>query len=269
MGAGSEDGAQEGRPQRGRVGTGEHADRVAERDRRSRHDASVDAAPLRQAKVLAWLAVGAFFVVLSLAAAGLYRRAARLLEDPGAAIRGVASTTLATATPQVLAGPALLLRLQGASELTTALHDLQTVVEVEQERRLGDFTVGSTRLLYVGVGRVRAGIDLSLLGPDAFREGSEGLTVHLPAPRILDKKLDVERSYVFDQERSLLGPLDPTLQSQAERAALEQILLAACAQGILPAAAERAELAVRLLLQDAVPGPVQVRVAPADADECP
>lgn len=240
-----------------------------DRDGRGRYGASQGAAPLQWAKVLAWLALGGFLVVLSLAAAGLYRRAARLLEDPGGAIFGAASKALATATPRVQAGPAMLLRLQGASELTTALHDLQTVVEVEQERRLGDFTVGSTRLLYVGVGQVRAGIDLSQLGPGAFSDGPEGLTVNLPAPRILDKKLDVERSYVFDQERSLLGPLDPSLQSQAERAALEQILLAACSQGILPAAAERAELAVRLLLQDAVPGTVRVRVAPPDAGECP
>lgn len=222
---------------------------------------------LHRAKVLAWLALGGFLVVLSLAAVGLYRRVARVLDRPAETLLGAAS--LATTTPQVQAGAAMVLRLQGASELTTAVHDLQSVVEVEQERRLGDFALGSTRLLYVGVGQVRAGIDLSTLGPEAFVQEPDGLTVRLPAPRILDTKLDVERSYVYDQERSLLGPIDPGLQGRAERAALARIREAACAGGILQAAADRAELTVSLLLQEAGRPPVRVTVAAPDAGECP
>lgn len=94
------------------------------------------------------------------------------------------------------------------------MHDLQTVVTVKQDRRLGDLTVGSTKLLYVGIGQVRGGIDLAELTEADFSAEAGRLTVRLPAPRILDK-LDVEL-LVYDQRRSL-GPLDAACRARPRR----------------------------------------------------
>lgn len=221
---------------------------------------------LRLAKIALLLGLALFLATLAYGGLGLYRRMTGLLDHPTQLIR-LAPT--ATATAAVMPGAAMALRLRGVSELTTAVHDLQTVVTVKQDRQLGGLTVGSTELLYVGIGQVRGGIDLGELTEADFSVADGRLTVRLPAPRILDKKLDVERSYVYDQRRSLLGPMDPSLQGQAERSALEQIWRGACEAGVLNAANERAALAVRILLTDAGYEEVLVRTQVPAAGECP
>jgi hypothetical protein len=221
---------------------------------------------LRRAKSAVLLGLTLLLATLAYVALGLYEKVSAVLDHP-ARILNLAPS--ATATAAVMPGAALALRLRGASELTTAVHDLQTVVTVKQDRQLGGMTLGSTELLYVGIGQVRGGIDLADLGESAFQAEGSRLTVRLPAPRILDKKLDVERSYVYDQRRSLLGPLDPTLQGQAEKAALEQIWRGACEAGILRSANERAALTVRTLLEDAGYDQVLVQTQEPAEGECP
>ena len=146
---------------------------------------------LRRAKSAVLLGLTLLLATLAYVALGLYQKVSAVLDHP-ARILNLAPS--ATATAAVMPGAALALRLRGASELTTAVHDLQTVVTVKQDRQLGGMTLGSTELLYVGIGQVRGGIDLADLGESAFQAEGSRLTVRLPAPRILDKKLDVERS---------------------------------------------------------------------------
>lgn len=221
---------------------------------------------LRSAKVALFLGLTLFLATLAYLALGFYQRVTGLLDRPSQILN---LSPAPTATAAVMPGAAMVLRLKGVSELTTAVHDLQTVVTVRQDRQLGSVTVGSTELLYVGIGQVRGGIDLGELTEASFIVEGERLTVELPAPRILDKKLDVERSYVYDQRRSLLGPLDPSLQGQAERSALEQIWRGACEAGVLKAANERAALAVRTLLTDAGYAELSVRTREPAEGECP
>lgn len=210
--------------------------------------------------------LGIFLAVLGWASWGLYRRAAGFLDRPSSIL---SLPKRETATPSVMAAPAMIQRLRSASELTTAIHQLQTVVTVSQDRQVGDFTVGSTELLYVAIGEVRAGIDLAELDASSFTQEGGRLVVRLPAPRILDKKIDVEKSYVYDLRRSLFGPLDPTLQSQAEKAALDQIWRAACEGGLMARANERAALTVETLLADTGHAEVRAIARPAAAGECP
>lgn len=221
---------------------------------------------LRRAKAAVLLGLTLFLATLAYVALGLFQRVSAVLDRPG---RILNLAPAPTATAAVMPGAAMALRLRGASELTTAVHDLQTVVTVKQDRQLGSLTVGSTELLYVGIGQVRGGIDLAELSEAAFSAEGSRLTVRLPGPRILDKELDVERSYVYDQRRSLLGPLDPSLQGQAEKAALEQIWRGACEAGILRSANERAALTVRTLLEDAGYDQVLVQTQEPAEGECP
>ncbi len=154
-----------------------------------------------------------------------------------------------TATPKIDIGPVVLHQIQGLSELTTTRFGMQTVVTASKGRAIGPFEF-NTRLLYVAYGEVRAGVDLGLLGPaDVVVQDDRSVTVTLPPPQILDSKLDVNRSYVYDFQQGVLSPQAPELQTEAERQALEQIIAGACESDILGQANQRAELAITKLLE--------------------
>jgi hypothetical protein len=153
-----------------------------------------------------------------------------------------------TPTPQIDIGPIVLNQVRGLSELTTTQMGMQTVVTASKSQNLGPFQF-DTRLLYVAYGEVKAGIDLSLIGPaDIIVQDNQTVTVTLPPPQILDSKIDVHRSYVYDYQQGIFSPQAPELQTEAERRALEQIIAGACQSDILEEANFRAELAITRLL---------------------
>src|SRR5262245_4006314 len=65
-----------------------------------------------------------------------------------------------TPTPVIVSPKVILQHLSGASELMTSIAAVETIVDARQDRTLGPFTVGTTRLLYIANGEVRAGVDL-------------------------------------------------------------------------------------------------------------
>lgn len=193
---------------------------------------------------LVFLAAGVIFACL--ASVGVARQGQRFFHRVAGLF--TVPTPGPTATPQIDVAPLVLRQVRGLSELTTTEFTMQTVVTAQQGRTLGPFQF-NTRLLYVAYGQVRAGVDLSQLGPDGVQvRDQRAIVVRLPPPRILDRKLDVERSYVYDFERGILAPQASDLQTEAERRALEQILAGACESDILGEANRRAELAVGALL---------------------
>jgi hypothetical protein len=144
-------------------------------------------------------------------------------------------------------------QIRGASELTTAIFTMEAVVPTTSSRTVANWEVGKTTLVYIAKGEVRAGVDLSAIAPEDVRATGDVLRVTLPAPTIIDKKIDVGRSEVFDYNRGFLGlgpDRAPELQDQAQEVALQRMLLAACQQGILQQARDRAELVVGQLLQN-------------------
>ena len=80
-------------------------------------------------------------------------------------------------------------------------------------------------------------------------EGTKA-TVTLPPCQILDSKIDVNRSYIFDVKRSLvLSPKSIHLQTVAERQALNEIQATAINAGLLQQAEKQAQILVRYLLE--------------------
>ncbi|MEO0758311.1 MAG: DUF4230 domain-containing protein [Cyanobacteria bacterium J06648_16] len=164
-------------------------------------------------------------------------------------------------------------QVRDASELTTAVFTMETVVPAESDRTFAGYTIGKTNLLYVAHGDVRAGIDLSEVQPEDViirtdAAGATTLQVQLPAPRLLDSKIDVSQSQVYDYDRGFLnlGPdRAPQLQTLAQQAALVQIEQAACEEGILQMASDRATLVVKQLLGSAGYENVNVETLPATA----
>ncbi|MEA5418490.1 DUF4230 domain-containing protein [Spirulina sp. CCNP1310] len=172
---------------------------------------------------------------------------------------------LQTPPPRVDVGSLILTQIREASELTTAIYTLETVVPTAQSRQWAGITIGTTKLLYIAHGEVKAGIDLSQLTERDIQVSEAGITIHLPAVQILDRKIDVERSQVYDYNRGFLGlgpDAAPQLQTLAQRETLQQITTAACEQGILTQAGDRAEITIIQLLTLAGHNNITVTTAP-------
>ncbi|MGK7890044.1 MAG: DUF4230 domain-containing protein [Leptolyngbyaceae cyanobacterium] len=147
----------------------------------------------------------------------------------------------------------ILQQIQGVSELTTAVLTMESVVPTKSDRTFGSYVIGTTRLLYIAHGEVRAGINLSDLAPEDITLVDDTLQIQLPPPVIIDHKVDVERSRVYDYDRGFLGlgpDVAPELQTLAQQETLDQLVLAACDYKLLDDANQRA-IAVLSQLLDA------------------
>lgn len=162
-------------------------------------------------------------------------------------------------------------QVRDASELTTALYSLQAVVPTRRDATLAGVVLGTTRLLYIAQGEVRAGVDLSQLSPQAIQIEGDRVQVQLPSPRILSQSIDVNRSRVYDYNRGFLnlGPdVAPELQSLAQQEALQQVVQAACRDGVLERASDRARLVVTQLLRGAGYTTITVTFPAVAPDAC-
>lgn len=180
-------------------------------------------------------------------------------------------TTEPQPAPKVDVRSIVVKQVQDASELTTAIFTMEAVVPTQQDSTVGGLVIGSTKLLYIAHGEVRAGIDLSKISVADVQAVGETLTVKLPQPKLLDSKIDVGRSSVYDYNRGTLGlgpDVAPQLQSLAQKEALEKITLAACDKGILTQANDRAKLVIGQLLKVPAYKTVTVQVQPPDLAAC-
>ena len=164
-------------------------------------------------------------------------------------------------------------QVREVSELTTAVFTMEAVVPAQSDRKLGEVTIGKTNLLYVAYGEVRAGVDLEELTTADVTPSETGtqIKLRLPAPEILDTKIDVSRSSVYDYSRGFLnlGPdRAPELQSLAQQEALLKVEQAAREQCILDQANDRAVLVVTQLLQASGFSEVTIETTPSTNATC-
>ncbi|SRR5579883_2035754 len=153
--------------------------------------------------------------------------------------------------PKVDVQSVVIQRVQGVSELTTAVFTMQAVVPTSQEATFNGLVIGTTKLLYIAYGEVRAGVDLHNLTTANVQVADNSIRVQLPPPQVLDRKIDVNRSTVYDYNRGTLGlgpDVAPQLQALAQQEALKKVVEAACADGLLEKANDRAKLVVNQLL---------------------
>lgn len=174
--------------------------------------------------------------------------------------------------PQIDARTIVLQRVQGLSELTTAVLAMESVVPTSRDRTLGEYVIGTTRLLYIAHGEVRAGIDLSQLTADDIRVDEDSIQIQLPPPKILDRKIDVERSQIYDYDRGFLG-LGPDaaaeLQTLAQRETLDDLVDAACDHDLLQEANARAIAVLSQLLETTNPSTtILIQTQQPAADAC-
>ncbi len=209
------------------------------------------------------MATGSAVLLAVLVGFGVWRSGNRFFSDLG--------NLFGQPPPQTEVRSLIVRQLRGASELTTAIFAMESVVPTRQDRTVGDFVVGSTTLLYIAYGEVRAGVDLAELQAQDVTVTGDALRLRLPPPRILDSKIDVNRSTVYDYDRGFLGlgpDTAPQLQLLAERQTLQKIVAAACSQGLLTEANQRAELVVSQLLSKSGQREVTIETQPPKPETC-
>ncbi|MBE9222799.1 DUF4230 domain-containing protein [Cyanobacterium stanieri LEGE 03274] len=173
---------------------------------------------------------------------------------------------LPTVTNDIDTSKLIVQKIQGVSELTTTVFVMDAVIPTSSSRRIGDWVVGETNLLYLARGEVRAGLDLSKIEENNIRVENDTLTITLPAPQILDSKIDVTKSQVYDYDRGFLslGPdVAPDLQTQAQRETLKKVVNSACDAHILTQANQRAVLTITQLMENTGYDSVNVKTTPS------
>ncbi|MBD1862812.1 MULTISPECIES: DUF4230 domain-containing protein [Trichocoleus] len=195
---------------------------------------------------LIWMSTGAIALMALIMLLGVWRSGQQFWLDLQALWRPTETA------PQVDVRSVALRQIQGVSELSTTVFAMEAIVPTHQNRELAGFVVGTTKLLYIAYGEVRAGVDLGQLQPQDVVINGDIIQIRLPPPRILDAKIDVTRSQVYDYDRGLLGlgpDVAPNLQTLAEQQALKKIVATACQEGVLQKASDRAQQVVSQLLR--------------------
>ncbi|MEM7592126.1 MAG: DUF4230 domain-containing protein [Cyanobacteria bacterium P01_A01_bin.83] len=171
--------------------------------------------------------------------------------------------------PQVEEIKPIIQSLQDIQQLSTTVQTIETIIPTSADRRLGDISIATTRLLYVARGEIRAGIDLSELTTADIKVSENQIEIDLPPAKILDSKIDVNHSRVYDYDRGFLnlGPdVAPQLQTLAQRQTLVEITETACQAGILNTAKINAEDSITKLL--AVNGYGSIKVNHSSPSVC-
>ncbi len=145
-------------------------------------------------------------------------------------------------TPTVIPDPVTIIReVQSLARLETIQYTVEKVITAEVNQGLFGPLFGD-RLLFVAHGTVIAGIDMDKIETkDLWLEG-DMLKARLPDAEVFSASLNNEQSYVYDRNTGLLTKGNPQLESEARKAAEQEILKAAQQDGILDLAQQNAEV---------------------------
>lgn len=144
-------------------------------------------------------------------------------------------------TPTILPDPVTVIHeVRSLARLETIQYTLEKVITVEKGQNELGFLFGD-KLLFVGHGKVIAGIDLAKIQPGDMKVKDNVLYVRLPAPEIFVVTLDNSKSYVYNRDTGILNKGDINLETTARQAAEKEILKAAMDDGILTQAQQNGE----------------------------
>lgn len=153
-------------------------------------------------------------------------------------------------TPTILPDPGFIISdVRTLARLETIQYSIEKVITAESRQGPLGFLFGD-RLLLVAHGDVIAGIDMSKLTSDDLRLEGNTLYITLPEPEIFIATLDNDQSYVYDRDVGILTQGNLDLESNARRAAEEEIEQAAMDDGILDLARQNGIYYLERLLND-------------------
>jgi hypothetical protein len=131
--------------------------------------------------------------------------------------------------------------VQSLARLETIQYTVEKVITAEVNQGLFGPLFGD-RLLFVAHGTVIAGIDMDKIETKDLWLDGDVLKVQLPNAEIFSATLNNEQSYVYDRDTGLFTKGNPQLETEARRAAEQEILKAAQVDGILDQAQMNAEV---------------------------
>jgi hypothetical protein len=166
---------------------------------------------------------------------------------------------------------AVLKSIENIGEYRAASGHFEVIVDLEKDTAFPSAILG-TRTLFVAVGTVDSGVDLSNLDEEdvVVSNNRRSATITLPQPQLFDAQLDLSKSYVYDREEGVLNEIgglftdDSNYQQELYRLAERKLNTAARQNsGLL----RRAEGNTRELLEGLLGGlgftSVTVRFAPS------
>jgi hypothetical protein len=139
--------------------------------------------------------------------------------------------------------PAIIRQIQALNRLETSSTSIEKVIEAGQAGgALYNLLVGD-QLLLIAHGQVIAGFDLAKLRDEDVILSADGetATLTLPPAEILVSRLDNTKTRVYSRQQGVLSRGNIDLESEARRVAEQEILRAACEDGILERAAAEGE----------------------------
>jgi hypothetical protein len=194
--------------------------------------------------ILVAIIVGGYLVVSTI------RGLTRPIADAGSLLQRQfeALSDFVNPTPTIVPDPVTIIHeVVSLARLETSAYSVEKIITAETRQGPFAFLFGD-KLLLVAHGQVVAGVDLSKMGENDIVVAQDGtVTVVLPAAEVFIATLDNSKSYIYDRDVGVIG-MNPSLETEARRAAEQEILDAALEDGILDRAQENAEDYLRRLI---------------------
>ena len=209
--------------------------------------------------LMGWVLVIGFLLVLALGVYGVVSAIQQSARQAQQAIQPVNDLTSNVATqvaqilhptPTILPDPVTIIQgVRSLARLETIQYSVEKVITAETNQGPFGFLFGD-RLILVAHGIVIAGVDLEKLTPEDMQIRNGALYVRLPDSEIFLTTLDNDKSYVYNRDTGLLTHGNINLESNARRAAEDEIEKAAKQDGILEQAQRNAENYLYRLMRD-------------------
>jgi hypothetical protein len=151
-------------------------------------------------------------------------------------------------------------QVQALSELVTIQYTLEKVVVLEDVK--WSEWLGTSRVLMVAHGVVKAGVDLGKVDARDIFISAKKISLVLPPAKITDAYLDDKQTQVVERTTGLLRTFDKDLEQSARAQALADIERAARHSGILKESEEKARLQLANLFHQLGFETVEFRGAP-------
>ena len=165
--------------------------------------------------------------------------------------------------------------VKNVHELTTATMDIKESVVMDKEAQFFGIPVGNTHLVYEGVGRVQAGLNLDKLQvigevSDKSNKNQKPIQLLLPAPAITAVDLDVNHSSTLANYSEWFGEkAGVDLYAKAQQKAIDLIRAEACANQILDAANNNAAIIIQDILTKVGVENFEIKTQTSAANSCP
>lgn len=165
----------------------------------------------------------------------------------GLVVGGVVVRMLpASATPFIANTATVVRQVQSLNELVTVRFVLEKVIVLEDAKWYGD-----NRVALVAHGTVKAGLDLQKLQPGDISISDRKIRLLLPPAMVTDAYLNDRETQVLERSTGMMRTFDKTLEQEARKQAVGQLIVAAKQAGILAEAQDRAKLQLQALLLQA------------------